>query len=127
MTLLLLSAAISSAPINIEQMVAPSDLENVKVVQLASNQDASQFLIFIKKSVPQHLHKEHSEMVYIVDGEGKMQLGDKSFTIKKGDFVKIDENTPHGVTVTSQQPLKVLSTQTPEYFGKDKHLVSEHE
>lgn len=127
MTLLLLSAAISSAPINIEQMVAPSDLENVKVVQLASNQDASQFLIFIKKSVPLHLHKEHSEMVYIVDGEGKMQLGDKSFTIKKGDFVKIDENTPHGVTVTSQQPLKVLSTQTPEYFGKDKHLVSEHE
>ncbi|MDE3274080.1 cupin domain-containing protein [Pseudoalteromonas sp. G4] len=127
MTLLLLSAAISSAPINIEQMVAPSDLENVKVVQLASNQDASQFLIFIKKSVPLHLHKEHSEMVYIVDGEGRMQLGDKSFTIKKGDFVKIDENTPHGVTVTSQQPLKVLSTQTPEYFGKDKHLVSEHE
>ncbi|WP_372770761.1 cupin domain-containing protein [Pseudoalteromonas sp.] len=127
MTLLLLSAAISSAPINIEQMVVPSDLENIKVVQLASNQDASQFLIFIKKSVPLHLHKEHSEMVYIVDGEGEMQLGEKSFTIKKGDFVKIDENTPHGVTVTSQQPLKVLSTQTPEYFGKDKHLVSEHE
>ena len=108
-------------------MVAPTDLENVKVVQLTSNPDASQFLIFIKKSVPLHLHKEHSEMVYIVDGEGKMQLGDKSFTIKKGDFVKIDENTPHGVTVTSQQPLKVLSTQTPEYFGKDKHPVTAHD
>lgn len=127
MTLLLLSAAISSAPINLENMVAPTDLDNVKVVQLASNQDASQFLIFIKKSVPLHLHKEHSEMVYIVDGEGKMQLGDKSFTIKKGDFVKIDENTPHGVTVTSPQPLKVLSTQTPEYFGKDKHPVIDHD
>ncbi len=127
MTLLLLSAAISAAPINLEQMVAPSDLDNVKVVPLTSNQDASQFLIYVKKSVPLHIHKEHSEMVYIVDGEGQMQLGDKTFTIKKGDFVKIDENTPHVVKVTSSQPLKVLSTQTPEYFGKDKHRVDNHE
>lgn len=127
MTLLLLSAAISATPINLEKMVAPRDLDNIKVVPLASNPDASQFLIFVKKSVPLHIHKEHSEMVYIVAGEGVMQLGEKNIAIKKGDFVKIDENTPHGVTVTSAQPLKVLSTQTPEYFGKDKHKVNRHE
>lgn len=126
MTLLLLSAALGSATLNLEQMVAPSQLENIHVTPLSSSKDASQFLIFIKESVPLHIHKEHSEMVYIIDGEGQMTLGDKTFSVKKGDFIKVDENTPHGVTVTSDKPLKVLSTQTPEYFGKDKHLV-EHE
>ena len=127
MTLLLLSAAISGATLNLNEMLAPNDLENIQVKTLASDQHASQFLIYIKESVPLHIHKQHSEMVYIIDGEGTMVLGDEQFPIKKGDFVKIDKNTPHGVTVTSKQPLKVLSTQTPEYFGKDKHLVESHD
>lgn len=124
MTLMFICAALLAEPLNLTNMVAPENLDNVKVHKLSSDEHASQFLIFIKKEVPLHIHKTHTETVYVVAGEGEMTLGDKRFPIKAGDFVKIDENTPHGVVVTSSEPLKVLSVQTPEFLGHDRHPVS---
>lgn len=123
MTLLLVGAIASALPLNLEHMLAPTDIENVSVKKLSSDENASQFLIYIKKEVPLHIHKEHTEIIYILNGEGNMTLGDKQFTVKKGDTVRIGENTPHGVVVTSAEPLKVLSIQAPEYKGLDRHLV----
>lgn len=123
MTLMFICAALLAEPLNLNSMVAPENLPNVKVHKLNSDEHASQFLIFIKKEVPLHIHKTHTETVYVVAGEGQMTLGDKQFPIKAGDFVKINENTPHGVIVTSAEPLKVLSVQTPEFLGVDRHPV----
>ncbi len=114
----LFSADLSSTNLNI--IKGPNNLENIKVIKLSSDQHASQFLIFVKKRVRLHRHLSHSESIYVLEGEGDFQLADKAFTISTGDFIQVPENTLHGVIVTSTIPLKVLSIQAPEFFGKDR-------
>ena len=123
MTLMFICAAIGTTMLNLDTLVAQEDAKKLSVTQLGSDKHASEFLISIEEQVPLHIHKYHTEIIYILDGTGDMTLDDKVVKINKGDYIRVPENTKHGVKVTSENPLKVLSVQTPEYKGLDKHLV----
>lgn len=97
--------------------------EILKVEKLGGDSLTTSFLITIKQGVKKHLHKEHSETIYVIEGEGEMLLGDKMIHIKKCDYIFIPKNTPHKVDVTSTIPLKVLSIQAPYFDGKDRLLL----
>ena len=97
--------------------------EILKVEKIAGDSLTNSFVISIKQGVKKHLHKEHSETIYVIEGEGEMLLGDKIIHIKKGDYIFIPKNTPHKVDVTSTIPLKVLSLQAPYFDGKDRLLL----
>ena len=86
---------------------------------------ASSFCIIIKDKVKAHKHQFHSEHVLVIEGEGNMNLADKSFKIKKGDLVFIPKNTIHSVITTSKQPLKVVSIQAPLFDGTDRISIEE--
>ncbi|MFD2167969.1 cupin domain-containing protein [Thalassotalea euphylliae] len=109
---------------NLQSYEAPKNNNNINVIPLGSDKHASEFLIFIRESVPLHYHAEHTELVYILSGMGSMQLGDQTMSVKSGDFIRIPQGTHHSVTVTSKEPLKVLSVQTPEFTGKDRVMVN---
>jgi len=102
----------------------PEAFDNVKVVKLASNKHASDFLIYIKKHVPAHYHESHTEIVYIIEGTATMQLDEQEIKMKKGDYIRILPGQVHAVEVTSKMPLKVLSVQTPEFDGSDRVMVN---
>ena len=106
--------------LQLEDIQAPGDLDNIHVVKLYSDKHASDFIVFVKKSVPLHKHVFHSETIYILEGTGLMRLGDEEFDVKPGDFIKVPEGAPHAVKTTSEKPLKALSVQAPEFFGKDR-------
>ena len=97
--------------------------EILKVEKIGGDSLTTSFLITIKLGVKKHLHIEHSETIYVIEGEGEMLLGDKMIHIKKGDYIFIPKNTPHKVDVTSTIPLKVLSIQAPYFDGKDRLLL----
>jgi mannose-6-phosphate isomerase-like protein (cupin superfamily) len=97
--------------------------ENLYVKSTSSDSLASGFVIVIKKEVKLHKHLYHSEHVFVIEGEGQMQLGDKTFTIKPNDLIFIPKNTPHKVITTSKKPLKVLSIQSPNFNGKDRVML----
>ena len=97
--------------------------EILKVEKIGGDSLTTSFVISIKQGVKKHLHKEHSETIHVLEGEGNMLLGDKMIHIKKGDFIFIPKNTPHKVDVTSTIPLKVLSIQAPYFDGKDRLLL----
>jgi mannose-6-phosphate isomerase-like protein (cupin superfamily) len=97
--------------------------ENIYSEKFASDSLSTSFIIWIKKEVKLHKHLAHSEHVVVIEGEGKMQLGEKEFMIKKGDIVFIPKNTPHKVVATSNIPLKVISIQSPEFDGTDRVLL----
>lgn len=107
----------------LEEIQPPADLDNIHVAKLNSDKNASDFIVFVKKYVPLHKHVFHTETIYILEGTGVMQLGDEEFEVKPGDYIKVPENTPHGVRTTSSVPLKALSVQAPEFFGKDRVAV----
>ena len=134
--LLLSTSACASEPINnvhnpggyqiqsLSDVHAPAKFENIHLIPLGSDKHASEFLIFIKKSVAPHYHASHSEIVYILEGEGIMTLGEHKKQVKKGDYIRIPETLVHDVQVTSNIPMKVLSVQTPEFKGKDRVFIN---
>ena len=70
-----------------------------------------------------HYHQDHAETVYILEGTGTMTLGEDTIQVKAGDFIYIPPGTHHSVVVTSEEPMKVLSVQAPEFKGVDRHFV----
>jgi mannose-6-phosphate isomerase-like protein (cupin superfamily) len=108
---------------SLDTIKAPSNYDNIYSRTIASDSLSSSFVIFIKKEVKKHKHATHTENVYILEGEGEMLLGDKTFKVKKGDIVFIPMNTIHSLKVTSSIPVKVLSVQSPYFDGKDRIFI----
>lgn len=102
------------------QIKMPDPNKNIDVVKLASSPDSSDFLVFVKDQVPAHKHVTHTESVYVLEGTGILTIDGKAFDIGPGHYVKIPPGAVHGVKVTSKTPIKVLSIQAPEFFGKDR-------
>jgi mannose-6-phosphate isomerase-like protein (cupin superfamily) len=108
---------------SLDTIKAPSNYDNIYSRAIACDSLSSSFVIFIKKEVKKHKHVTHTENVYILEGEGEMFLGDKTFKIKNGDIIFIPMNTVHSLKVTSAIPIKVLSVQSPHFDGNDRIFV----
>ena len=108
---------------NADTVTCPKEVENIYVRPLYSDSLSSSYVIFIKKEVKLHKHISHSEHVVVLNGTGDMVLDDKIFPIKKGDVIFIPKNTPHSVVTTSKNPLKVISIQSPKFYGKDRVML----
>lgn len=105
---------------SLDTIKAPASYENIYSRAIASDSLSSSFVIFIKKEVKKHKHVTHTENVSILEGEGEMLLGDKTIMVKKGDIIFIPKNTVHSLKVTSKDPVKILSIQSPMFDGKDR-------
>lgn len=96
---------------------------NILVQRITGDSLSTTFFIAIKHEVKLHKHLNHSETIYVLQGTGRMQLGDTWFDIGSGDLVFIPKNTPHKVFTTSDIPLQVISIQSPEFDGSDRILL----
>lgn len=117
-------AQVSAERLVLSEIMPPEGLENIHVVKLASDSYSTDFVIFVKNRVPLHKHVEHSETIYVLEGKGFFQLGDQSMEIIAGDYIRVPKGTPHSVKVLSSIPLKIISVQAPEFFGKDRVKVN---
>lgn len=123
LTFVIQSILYAQAYINTDTIGTISKTDNLYIKPISSDSLTSSFVITIKKEVKLHKHLHHSEHVIVLEGEGKMTLGDKEFIIRKNDLIFIPKNTAHKVTTTSQKPLKVISIQSPYFDGKDRVLL----
>lgn len=117
---LALSGKVYAERLVISDIMSPENLENIHVVKLASDSFSTDFVIFVKNKVPLHKHVKHSETIYVLEGKAQLQLGEQSMEITAGDYIRVPQGMPHGVKVLSSVPLKILSVQAPEFFGKDR-------
>ena len=67
---------------------------------------------------PQHIHLAEDESFYIVEGEVKFLVGEKTFVAKAGAFVLVPKGTPHTFTRVEQKPAKFLVVYSPAGFEK---------
>lgn len=123
-SLLIYSTLCSSAQILNPKEIKPDvDYENVHVKKILSEQNSSTFIIWVRKSVKAHYHAQHTEVISVLAGKGLMTVNGEEMKIKKGDIVLIPQGTVHSVITTSRRPLKVMSTQSPEFKGKDRIYI----
>jgi mannose-6-phosphate isomerase-like protein (cupin superfamily) len=105
---------------NLKDIQPDKEFENILIKKLDTDSNSTAFVIWIKKGVKSHKHETHSEIISVIKGEGVMKINKKSFDIKSGDYFRIPKNTFHSLTVKSEEPMKVLSVQSPEFLGKDR-------
>ena len=105
---------------SIDQILTDKEFENIHVKKISSDSSSSTFVIWIKQKVKLHKHVYHTENVLIDKGFGEFQINDSIYKVAAGDWIVIPKNTWHGVIVNSKSTMKVISVQSPEYFGKDR-------
>ena len=70
-----------------------------------------------------HVHAKSEEIYYIINGQGKMQLGSESLNINQGDSICIPPGTPHNIKNTGADNLKILCCCSPAYSHEDTVVV----
>ena len=124
-TLLFTGTTFSQNVININDIELDIDIENILIKKLDSDSNSTSFIIWIKKDVKSHKHETHSELIYVIEGEGIMTVDGSQFILSPGDYFRIPANTFHSLEVTTKKPMKVLSIQSPEFLGKDRVLETD--
>ena len=61
-----------------------------------------------------HIHRQHDEIIGVIEGEGEFRLGDDVIRIKPGDVIVAASGTVHGPTPNSPA-FVFLSVFAPEF------------
>ena len=120
---LLSGSTYAQEPQALDTITPPPHFDNIYVKPLYSDSLSSSFLIWVKERVSPHYHAFHSEHVYVLEGQAIMQIGETEIIVSKGDVIFIPAKTIHAVKVSIGQTIKVLSVQSPGFYGKDRILV----
>jgi mannose-6-phosphate isomerase-like protein (cupin superfamily) len=70
-----------------------------------------------------HLHRRTEEIYHITQGVGRMRLGTESLNVSVGDTIVIEPGTPHCITNTGRDELKILCASSPAYSHDDTELL----
>ena len=64
-------------------------------------------------TIPEHIHKEELEAIYMVKGNGKMTIGTNSYELRPGFSVYVPPNTPHSFTNNGKEEVEVIHMYAP--------------
>ncbi len=70
-----------------------------------------------------HKHIESEELYYILQGEGKMILGDGILHVNYGDTICIQPGVKHNIKNTGNKDLKILCCCAPAYSHDDTVII----
>ena len=73
-------------------------------------------------STTPHFHPQTEEIYYILEGVGKMQIGDQLRDVVVGDAIAIPAGARHQITNSGDQTLKFLCCCAPGYEHDDTVL-----
>jgi mannose-6-phosphate isomerase-like protein (cupin superfamily) len=65
-----------------------------------------------------HLHQDHEEVYYIINGAGKIKMDNEEVRLRDGDIIYIPENTTHSIINDSEETIDFLAFGG--YTGKQK-------
>jgi quercetin dioxygenase-like cupin family protein len=73
------------------------------------------------KGVALHVHEREDELVYLLEGEIEVTLGDQKMKAVPGVWALLPRGIPHGYTNIGNKPSRLLDTMLPGQF--DNYLV----
>jgi mannose-6-phosphate isomerase-like protein (cupin superfamily) len=99
--------------------------EAVRITKLVDSPDMSGLLVQVRGSLPPHFHKLTQEVVYMLRGEGMLQLGTDRIPIKAGAVVRIPAGTVHTFTNTGETPAVFFVVTAPRWDEQDRVMVKD--
>ena len=75
-----------------------------------------------------HVHREHTDSFYVLEGECRWQIGEQLVHAKPGTYVFIPPGVPHNIGNASDKPARMIMTVSPpgheHYFEELVKLVA---
>lgn len=72
-------------------------------------------------AVGRHHHLETEEVYYILQGRGRMTVGDEVREVAAGDAIFIPIDSKHALENTGDEPVRLLLVCGPAYSYEDHH------
>ncbi|HPJ83465.1 MAG TPA: cupin domain-containing protein [Methanothrix sp.] len=114
--------------VNLNELAEENPLENnsqSSVIPVASEENAS--INFVQMvpgaSIPLHYHGSHDELVYIIEGEGRMEINGEELILQPSDMLYIPSGVIHSLTAINDENLKAISIFAPAFDGVDRVYV----
>jgi len=82
-----------------------------KVTPLGCAAGGSSMLIQINDGIPTHAHDDADEFIYVIAGQGSLNMGERHEALGSGVFLMIPRGVPHGFTTGPKKPLVMISTR----------------
>jgi quercetin dioxygenase-like cupin family protein len=98
--------------------------EALRITKLVESHEMSGLLVQVRGSMPPHFHKLTQEVVYMLNGEGLLQLGADPIPIKAGAVVRIPAGTVHTFTNTGPAPAVFFVVTTPRWDERDRFMTA---
>ena len=64
------------------------------------------------------VNEESQKAYYILEGEGKIYVGDNKFSVKKGEFINVPKKTPHAL----EGIFKSIIVTSPPYNPENERI-----
>ena len=84
------------------------DFENLFVIELASTEQVTNFIVHAKAGHETEMHENFVEYLYVIKGSCIMDFEGVKRSYKEGEIIHIMPYINHSATVTSQQPMVAL-------------------
>ena len=79
---------------------------------------------FLEKGETSLLHSlSGSEVYFILNGKGKVTLGEKEFVIGKGDCIYVAPNMPQSVSNTGGSKLEFICIVSPPWTEEGEEII----
>jgi mannose-6-phosphate isomerase-like protein (cupin superfamily) len=75
------------------------------------------------KGSPQHIHANHDETFYVVDGRFEFTLGSKVVTAGPGTFLRVERGQPHGFRNLGPTSGRIIGTFGSKFAGYFRELA----
>jgi quercetin dioxygenase-like cupin family protein len=92
---------------------------NVKASEVRQGSSAA-FLEYLtrKGEEPEdHTHPSEDEMFYVLEGSITFRCGEENFHMEQGGFIFLPRGLPHGYTIESNNPVRLLVVTSPVREG----------
>src|SRR5262249_61748301 len=74
-------------------------------------------------SPPPHIHREHEEGFYVLDGELELTAGTQTIRAKPGTFVMVPIGVAHTFGNATSGAPRFLCTLSPGHYARSFHVV----
>ncbi len=98
--------------------------EELRITKLVESHEMSGLLVQVRGSLPPHFHKLTQEVIYMLHGEGLLQVGADRIPIKTGAVVRIPAGTVHTFTNTGPAPAVFFVVTTPRWDEQDRYMIT---
>jgi mannose-6-phosphate isomerase-like protein (cupin superfamily) len=71
-------------------------------------------LIQIREPMPEQLHADADEFLYVIAGTGSVRIGDRVEPLQSGSLALVPRTLPHVITASGRSPLFLLSIRAGE-------------